>query len=216
MKEGNTLNLLDKLQQATIDGQAPEVEKLTQQALDEEISLDDIINEGFISAMSIIGEKFKNNEIFVPEMLIAARAMRAGLKVLEPLILAGERKYLGKIIIGTVKGDLHDIGKNLLGMMLQGGGYDVIDLGVDVTPDRFLAAAKEHQPQVVCLSALLTTTMPFMKETVKVLGDAGLRNQLKILVGGAPISQRFADEIGADGYANDAGSAVVLVKAVLS
>ena len=216
MKEGNTLNLLDKLQQATIDGQAPEVEKLTQQALDEEISLDDIINEGFISAMSIIGEKFKNNEIFVPEMLIAARAMRAGLKVLEPLILAGERKYLGKIIIGTVKGDLHDIGKNLLGMMLQGGGYDVIDLGVDVTPDRFLAAAKEHQPQVVCLSALLTTTMPFMKETVKVLGDAGLRNQLKILVGGAPISQRFADEIGADGYADDAGSAVVLVKAVLS
>lgn len=210
------MNLLDKLQQATIDGQAPEVEKLTQQALDEEISMDDIINEGFISAMSIIGEKFKNNEIFVPEMLIAARAMRAGLKVLEPLILAGERKYLGKIIIGTVKGDLHDIGKNLLGMMLQGGGYDVIDLGVDVTPDRFLAAAKEHQPQVVCLSALLTTTMPFMKETVKVLGDAGLRNQLKILVGGAPISQRFADEIGADGYADDAGSAVVLVKAVLS
>ena len=208
------MNLLDKLQQATIDGQAPEVEKLTQQALDEEISMDDIINEGFISAMSIIGEKFKNNEIFVPEMLIAARAMRAGLKVLEPLILAGERKYLGKIIIGTVKGDLHDIGKNLLGMMLQGGGYDVIDLGVDVTPDRFLAAAKEHQPQVVCLSALLTTTMPFMKETVKVLGD--LRNQLKILVGGAPISQRFADEIGADGYADDAGSAVVLVKAVLS
>jgi len=210
------LNLLDKLQQATIDGQAPEVEKLTQQALDEVISLDDIINEGFISAMSIIGEKFKNNEIFVPEMLIAARAMRAGLKVLEPLILAGERKYLGKIIIGTVKGDLHDIGKNLLGMMLQGGGYDVIDLGVDVTPDRFLAAVKEHQPQVVCLSALLTTTMPFMKETVELLGEAGVREQVKILVGGAPISQRFADEIGADGYAADAGSAVVLVKEVLS
>lgn len=210
------MNLLDKLQQATIDGQAPEVEKLTQQALDEVISLDDIINEGFISAMSIIGEKFKNNEIFVPEMLIAARAMRAGLKVLEPLILAGERKYLGKIIIGTVKGDLHDIGKNLLGMMLQGGGYDVIDLGVDVTPDRFLAAVKEHQPQVVCLSALLTTTMPFMKETVELLGEAGVREQVKILVGGAPISQRFADEIGADGYAADAGSAVVLVKEVLS
>ena len=210
------MNLLDKLQRATIDGQAPEVEKLTQQALDEVISLDDIINEGFISAMSIIGEKFKNNEIFVPEMLIAARAMRAGLKVLEPLILAGERKYLGKIIIGTVKGDLHDIGKNLLGMMLQGGGYDVIDLGVDVTPDRFLAAVREHQPQVVCLSALLTTTMPFMKETVELLGEAGVREQVKILVGGAPISQRFADEIGADGYAADAGSAVVLVKEVLS
>lgn len=210
------MNLLNEIQQATIDGRAPEVEKLTQQALDEGMSLDDIINEGFISAMSIIGEKFKNNEIFVPEMLIAARAMRAGLKVLEPLILAGERKYLGKILIGTVKGDLHDIGKNLLGMMLQGGGYDVIDLGVDVTPDKFLAAVKEHQPQVVCLSALLTTTMPFMKETVKLLGEAGLREQVKILVGGAPISQRFADEIRADGYAADAGSAVELVKAVLS
>ena len=210
------MNLLNEIQQATMDGRAPEVAKLTQQALDEVMSLDDIINEGLISAMSIIGEKFKNNEIFVPEMLIAARAMRAGLKVLEPLILAGERKYLGKIIIGTVKGDLHDIGKNLLGMMLQGGGYEVIDLGVDVTPDKFLAAVKEHQPQVVCLSALLTTTMPFMKETIKVLGEAGLRDKVKILVGGAPISQRFADEIGADGFAADAGSAVQLVKAVLS
>ncbi|OLN31965.1 corrinoid protein [Desulfosporosinus metallidurans] len=210
------MKLLNEIQQATIDGRAPEVAQLTQQALDEVMSLDDIINEGFISAMSIIGEKFKNNEIFVPEMLIAARAMKAGLKVLEPLMLAGERKYLGKIIIGTVKGDLHDIGKNLLGMMLQGGGYEVIDLGVDVTPDKFLAAVKEHQPQVVGLSALLTTTMPFMKETVKVLGESGLRDQIKILVGGAPISQRFADEIGADGYAADAGSAVELVKAVLS
>jgi len=180
------------------------------------MSLDDIINEGFISAMSIIGEKFKNNEIFVPEMLIAARAMRAGLEVLEPLILAGERKYLGKIVIGTVKGDLHDIGKNLLGMMLQGSGYDVIDLGIDVTPDTFLAAVREHHPDVMGLSALLTTTTPFMKETVKVIGEAGLRDQVKILVGGAPISQRFADQIGADGYAADAGSAVELVKAVLT
>ena len=210
------MNLLNEIQQATMDGRAPEVAKLTQQALGEVMSLDDIINEGFISAMSIIGEKFTKNEIFVPEMLIAARAMKAGLKVLEPLMLAGERNYLGKIIIGTVKGDLHDIGKNLLGMMLQGGGYEVIDLGVDVTPDKFLAAVKEHQPQVVGLSALLTTTMPFMKETVKVLVEAGLREQVKILVGGAPISQQFADEIGADGYAADAGSAVELVKAVLS
>lgn len=210
------MNLLNEIQQATIDGRAPEVAKLTQQAIDEVMSLDDIINEGLISAMSIIGEKFKNNEIYVPEMLIAARAMKAGLKVLEPLMLAGARKYLGKIIIGTVKGDLHDIGKNLVGMMLQGGGYEVIDLGVDVTPDKFLAAVKEYQPQVVCLSALLTTTMPLMKETIKVLGEAGLRDQVKIVIGGAPITQQFADEIGADGYAINAGSAVELVKAVLS
>lgn len=210
------MRLLNEIQEATIAGQAPEAAKLTQQAIDEGMSLDDIINEGFISAMSIIGEKFKNNEIFVPEMLIAARAMRAGLEVLEPLIVAGERKYLGKIVIGTVKGDLHDIGKNLLGMMLQGSGYDVIDLGVDVSPDTFLAAVREHHPDVVGLSALLTTTTPFMKETVKVIGEAGLRDQVKILVGGAPISQRFADQIGADGYAADAGSAVELVKAVLT
>jgi 5-methyltetrahydrofolate--homocysteine methyltransferase len=210
------LSLLNEIQQATIDGQAPEVAKLTQQAIDEGKSLDDIINEGLISAMSITGERFKNNEIFVPEMLIAARAMRAGLKVLEPLILAGERKYLGKIVIGTVKGDLHDIGKNLLGMMLQGSGYEVIDLGIDVAPDTFLAAVGEHEPDAVGLSAMLTTTTGFMKETVKVLREAGLGDQVKILVGGAPISQRFADEIGADGYAADAGSAVELVKAVLT
>lgn len=208
--------ILNEIQAATIEGRASEVESLTRQALDEKVSLDDIVNEGFIAAMSIVGDKFRKNEIYVPEMLIAARAMKAGLKVLEPLIMAGERKYLGKIVIGTVKGDLHDIGKNLVSMMLQGGGYEVIDLGVDIMPDKFVAAVKEHQPQVVGLSALLTTTMPQMRETIKALEEAGLRNQVKVLIGGAPVSQRFADEIGADGYAADAGSAVNLVKAVLA
>ena len=208
--------ILNKIQAATIEGRASDVESLTQQALDEKLSVDDIVNEGFIAAMSIVGDQFRKNEIYVPEMLIAARAMKAGLKVLEPLIMAGERKYLGKIVIGTVKGDLHDIGKNLVSMMLQGGGYDVIDLGVDIMPDQFVAAVKEHQPQVVGLSALLTTTMPQMSETIKALEEAGLRNQVKILIGGAPVSQRFSDEIGADGYAADAGSAVILVKNVLA
>lgn len=207
--------ILTEIQEATIGGRAAEVEKLVSRALEEKFSLDDIVNNGFIAAMSIVGEKFRKNEIFVPEMLIAARAMKAGLKVLEPLIVAGERKYLGKIVIGTVKGDLHDIGKNLVGMMLQGGGYEVIDLGVDVAAEKFVSAIKEHQPQVVGLSALLTTTMPLMKQTIEAFKEAGLREKVKVLIGGAPVSQHYADEIGADGYAPDAGSAVELVKAVL-
>jgi len=210
------LNILNEIQAAVIEGRAPNVENLTRQALDEKLSLDDIINDGFIAAMSIVGDKFRKNEIYVPEMLIAARAMKSGLKVLEPLIMAGERKYLGKVLIGTVKGDLHDIGKNLVSMMIQGGGYEVIDLGVDVSADKFITAIKENQPQVIGLSALLTTTMPNMKDTIIAIEKAGLRNQVKILVGGAPVSQLFADEIGADGFAADAGSAVELIKAVLA
>ncbi len=210
------MNILNEIQAAVIEGRAPNVENLTRQALDEKLSLDDIINDGFIAAMSIVGDKFRKNEIYVPEMLIAARAMKSGLKVLEPLIMAGERKYLGKVLIGTVKGDLHDIGKNLVSMMIQGGGYEVIDLGVDVSADKFITAIKENQPQVIGLSALLTTTMPNMKDTIIAIEKAGLRNQVKILVGGAPVSQLFADEIGADGFAADAGSAVELIKAVLA
>lgn len=210
------MTILNEIQAAVIVGNASEVENLTRKALDEKLSLDDIINEGFIAAMSIVGDQFRKNEIYVPEMLIAARAMKAGLKVLEPLIIAGERKYLGKVLIGTVKGDLHDIGKNIVSMMIQGGGYEVIDLGVDVSIDKFIAAIKENQPQVLGLSALLTTTMPNMKGTIKAIEEAGLRDQVKILVGGAPVSQLFADEIDADGYATDAGSVVELIKAVLA
>lgn len=210
------MNVLNEIQVAVIEGNASEVENLTRQALDETLLLDDIINEGFISAMSIVGEKFRTHEIYVPEMLIAARAMKAGLKVLEPLILAGERKYLGKVLIGTVKGDLHDIGKNIVSMMIQGGGYDVIDLGVDVSADKFISAIKENHPQVIALSALLTTTMPNMRDTIIAIKEAGLRDQVKIIVGGAPVSQLFADEIGADGFAADAGSAVELIKVVLT
>jgi len=210
------MNILNKIQEAVIEGNASEVANLTRQALEEKFTLDDIINEGFIAAMSIVGDNFRKHEIYVPEMLIAARAMKAGLKVLEPLIMAGERKYLGKVLIGTVKGDLHDIGKNIVSMMIQGGGYEVIDLGVDVSADQFITAIKENKPQVLALSALLTTTMPNMTSTIKAIEEAGLRDQVKIIVGGAPVSQLFADEIGADGFAADAGSAVELIKAVLA
>ncbi|OAT86684.1 cobalamin B12-binding domain-containing protein [Desulfotomaculum copahuensis] len=209
------MSLLAEIKAATIAGKAPVVEDLTRQALENGLTLDDIITDGYIAAMTVVGEKFKNNEIFVPEMLVAARAMKMGLKVLEPAITAaGERKYLGKIILGTVQGDLHDIGKNLVGMMLQGAGYEVIDLGTDVKAEKFITAIKEHQPQVVGLSALLTTTMRFMGETVKAIGDA-YQGQVKVIVGGAPVSERFAGEIGADGYAADAGSAVDRVRELI-
>lgn len=168
-----------------------------------------------IAAMSVVGEKFKNGEIYVPEMLIAARAMQAGLKVIKPLLVSREVRSLAKVVIGTVKGDLHDIGKNLVGMMLEGVGMEVIDLGVDVPPDRFVEAIKIYKPQFVGMSALLTTTMENMKTTIAAIEAAGLRSSVKILVGGAPVSQSYADEIGADGYAPDAGSAVDKVKELL-
>lgn len=171
-------------------------------------AVDDIIQGVLVSAMNVVGERFRDGEIFVPEMLIAARAMKAGLKVLEPLILQSGRKYLGKVVVGTVKGDLHDIGKNLLGTMLQGAGWDVIDLGVDVAPEKFLQAVKEHQPSALGLSALLTTTMGSMKTVITLLEQEGLRAKVKVMVGGAPVSAKYAQEIGADGFAPDAGSAV--------
>lgn len=206
------MSVLTDIKEATMAGRFQQVEELVGRSMEEKISFDDIINDGFISAMAVVGERFKNGEIFVPEMLMAARAMKAGLKVLEPAVIAGERKYFGKIVIGTVQGDLHDIGKNLVGMMLQGSGYEVIDLGIDVKAEKFIEAVKEHRPQVLGLSALLTTTMRFMKETVTAIDQAGLRDKIKIIVGGAPITQRFANEIKADGYAPDAGSAVELVR----
>jgi 5-methyltetrahydrofolate--homocysteine methyltransferase len=209
------MTLTEQIKQATINGQAEAVQALVRQAVDAGVGLDDVINNGFIAAMAVVGERFSQGDIFVPEMLVAARAMKMGIAVLEPLTMASERQYLGKIVIGTVQGDLHDIGKNLVIMMLQGSGYEVVDLGIDVKPEAFVAAVKEHKPDAVGLAALLTTTMRFMKESIEAIEKAGLRSQVKILVGGAPVTPNFAAQIGADRYVPDAGAAIDIVREVL-
>jgi 5-methyltetrahydrofolate--homocysteine methyltransferase len=197
-------------------GKMEEVKKLTQEALDAEESAEAILKNGLISAMERIGVKFKNGEIYIPEVLIAARAMHAGMAVLKPILSKSATTLPAKVIIGTVKGDLHDIGKNLVVMMLEGGGFEVVDLGIDVSADKFLEAIKQHQPQVVGMSALLTTTMMEMKNTIQTIQAEGLKNKVKTIIGGAPLTERFAREIGADGYAPDAASAVDLVKSLIS
>ena len=187
--------------------------RLVKEALAEKLPPEKILNEGLIAAMSSVGQKFTRNEIFIPEMLIAARAMSAALQILEPVLVKSGVKPRGKVVIGTVRQDLHDIGKNLVAMMLKGGGFQVTDLGVDVAPEKFVAAVREQGAQVVALSALLTTTMPNMREVVKQLKAAGLK--AKVMIGGAPVTQTFADEIGADGYSPDAGSAVDLATSLI-
>ncbi|MDP2973096.1 MAG: corrinoid protein [Deltaproteobacteria bacterium] len=201
---------------ALSQGKMDEAKRLTQEALDAGESAETILKEGFISAMDRIGVKFKNGEVYIPEVLIAARAMHAGMAILKPILSKSTGTMAGKVLIGTVKGDLHDIGKNLVVMMLEGGGFDVVDLGIDVPADKFVEAIKIHQPQVVGLSALLTTTMREMKTTIEVIEKAGLRNQVKMIVGGAPLTEKFAREIGADGYGPDAASAVDVVKSLLA
>ncbi|MGI6213735.1 MAG: corrinoid protein [Christensenellales bacterium] len=188
-------------------GKAKEVKELTAKALEEGIAPDIILNDAMIPAMSAIGVRFKNNEVFVPEVLIAARAMNMGLEVLRPALKDAGVQPVGKAIICTVKGDLHDIGKNLVKMMLEGAGIECIDLGVDVSSDKIIKAINESGAKVVCLSSLLTTTMPAQKTIIADLVKAGVRNKVKVLVGGAPVTQSYADEIGADAYAPDAASA---------
>ena len=188
-------------------GKAKDVKALVQQAIDEGIPAKQILEEGLLSGMSVIGEKFKNNEIFVPEVLIAARAMNMGAALLKPLLAESGVKATGKACIGTVKGDLHDIGKNLVKMMLEGKGLEVIDLGTDVSPEAFVKAAQEENCQIICCSALLTTTMGVMGEVVKAVTDAGLRDKVKIMIGGAPVTEAFCRQIGADAYTPDAASA---------
>jgi 5-methyltetrahydrofolate--homocysteine methyltransferase len=200
---------------ALSQGKMDEAKRLTQEALDRGESAGTILKEGLISAMDRIGVKFKNGEVYIPEVLIAARAMHAGMAILKPILSKSTGTMAGKVLIGTVKGDLHDIGKNLVVMMLEGGGFDVVDLGIDVPADKFVEAIKAHQPHVVGLSALLTTTMREMKTTIEVIEKSGLRNQVKMIVGGAPLTEKFAREIGADGYAPDAASAVDVVKSLL-
>jgi 5-methyltetrahydrofolate--homocysteine methyltransferase len=192
---------------ALIKGQAPKVKELVQAAIQEGAKPGDILSKGLIAGMAVVGERFKKNEIYVPEVLIAARAMHAGMDQIKPLLTASGVKPKGVYAIGTVKGDLHDIGKNLVMMMIEGAGYKVMDLGVDVTPEKFVQSVKDGA-EVVGMSALLTTTMPSMRNTIDAIKAAGLRDKVKIMVGGAPLTQTYADEIGADGFAPDAASAV--------
>jgi len=207
---------LNGVSEALQRGKADKVSELVRQALNEGTTPKNILEEGLIHGMSIIGKKFKKNEVYVPEVLIAARAMHAGMDVLKPKLIESGVKNIGKVVMGTVQGDLHDIGKNLVEMMLEGAGFEVIDLGTDISTDKFVEAVKEHKPNIIGMSALLTTTMVNMVEVIKALDDAGLRGKVKIMVGGAPITQNYADQIGADGYSPDASSAVDKAKAFLN
>ncbi|QUH28347.1 corrinoid protein [Vallitalea guaymasensis] len=200
-------NISEKLQK----GKMPEVVALTEQAVSEGLDPSDILN-GLLDGMGVIGEKFKKNEVFVPEVLIAARAMNAGLDVIKPLLEEQGVEPVGKVIIGTVKGDLHDIGKNLVRMMMVGAGLEVIDLGVDVSPEKYIAAVEENNPDIIAMSALLTTTMPNMKAVIDALEEKGLRDKVKVMIGGAPVTDNFAQEIGADRYTVDAASAAEIAK----
>ncbi len=187
-------------------GKAKIVKELVQTAIDDGLSAKEILDKGLLSGMDIIGEKFKNNEIFVPEVLVAARAMNMGAQLLKPLLAESGVEASGKVCIGTVKGDLHDIGKNLVKMMLEGKGLEVVDLGTDVAPETFVQAAKEQNCQIICCSALLTTTMGVMQDVVKEAEKAGIRDSVKIMIGGAPVTQNYCDQIGADEYTPDAAT----------
>ena len=209
------MSKIEELAAAVTKGKAKLVPNLVKDCLAEGVDPVEILNKGMIGAMDIVGEKFKNNEIFVPEMLVAARAMKKGVEVLKPSLAGGDNISLGKYVIGTVAGDLHDIGKTLVAMMIESSGFEVIDLGVDVPKEKFVEAVKnDPEVKIVGLSALLTTTMPAMKDTVEALIEAGCKSQVKIMVGGAPITQEFADEIGADCYTTDAASAAQAAKAL--
>ena len=199
---------LNKVSETLQRGDAEKVAELVKQALEENLTPKKILEDGLIKGMSIIGGKFKRNEVYVPEVLIAARAMHAGMDILRPKLVETGVKNIGKVAIGTVKGDLHDIGKNLVKMMLEGAGFEVIDLGSDVSLDEFVEAVKVHQPNIIGMSALLTTTMLSMPEIIKALEASGLRDKVKVMIGGAPITQNYADQIGADSYSPDAASAV--------
>ncbi len=203
---------LQEITETLMTGNLDKLQELVQGALDAGIPANDILQKGLIVGMDIVGEKMEKGDMFIPEVLMAARAMSVSVGILKPLLAEGESTSAGKMVIGTVKGDLHDIGKNLVVMMLESAGFEVIDLGVDVEPARFVEAVKESKPTLVGLSALLTTTMPMMRKTIETLEESGLRDHLKIIIGGAPVNQAFAEEIGADGFAPDAGSASKMAK----
>ena len=199
--------ILENISEQIQAGKAKIVTELVQQAIDAGIPAQTILEEGLLAGMGIIGEKFKNNEVFVPEVLIAARAMNRGVALLKPLLVQDGVQATGKVCIGTVKGDLHDIGKNIVKMMMEGKGLEVVDLGTDVAPETFVQTAIEQDCQIICCSALLTTTMPVMAEVVKAAETAGIRDKVKIMIGGAPVTEAFCQQIGADAYTSDAASA---------
>jgi corrinoid protein of di/trimethylamine methyltransferase len=206
---------LQPLYQAILEGQAPAARAVVQEALAAGVDPQQLLDEAMIPAMDEVGRRFESNEYFVPELLIAARAMKGALELIRPLLAERGAKPAGCVVIGTVRGDLHDIGKNLVAAMLEGGGFEVVDLGVDVAPERFVAAAEEKNAQIIAMSALLTTTMPGMRTTLEAIEQAGIRERVKVMVGGAPVTQRFADEIGADGFSDNASGAVRIARELI-
>jgi corrinoid protein of di/trimethylamine methyltransferase len=205
-----------QLYQAVLNGEDQTAREVTQQALAAGVSPMKLVSDYMVPAMSEVGRRFECNEYFVPELLVSARAMKASLDLIRPLLIASGAQPAGRVVIGTVKGDLHDIGKNLVAAMLEGGGFEIIDLGVNVTPEQFIAAVKDKNANIVAMSALLTTTMTSMKVTVEELKKAGVRDRVKILIGGAPVTQKYAEEIGADGYSESAAGAAALARKVLA
>ena len=204
-----------ELYDAVVNGDAKKARAATQAALDTGTAPMELISGSMVPAMDEVGRLFESEEYFVPELLLAGRAMKSSMELLRPLMIASGQKFSTRVVIGTVKGDLHDIGKNIVASMLEGGGFEVIDLGADVPPEKFVSAVEENQPHVVCMSALLTVTMPAMRTTIDALKRAGLRDRVKVLIGGAPVTTDYAREIGADGYSENASGAVRLVKSIL-
>ncbi len=209
------METITKIYQAVLEGDMSATQAEVRAALRADVSAPEILQNGLIAAMGEVGRLFEEGEYYVPEMLVAARAMKAGLEILQPLLVDSGVEPVGKVIMGTVRGDLHDIGKNLVGMMLEGAGFEIVDLGTDVSPEKFVAALQDDI-DIVGLSALLTTTMPSMESTIKAIEAAGLRDQVKIIVGGAPVTADYARKIGADGFAPDAGQAVTLAKSLIA
>jgi len=203
---------LKQLYEAVVNGDAKASQAITQEALGQGVEPLKLVNEYMVPAMDEVGRRFESNEYFVPELLISARAMKAALDLIRPLLAAQGAEPVGRVAIGTVRGDLHDIGKNLVASLLEGGGFEVIDLGVNVSPEKFIETVQQKNANIVAMSALLTTTMPAMKTTIEALTQAGVRDKVKVLIGGAPITQKYADEIGADGYSENAVGAVALAK----
>jgi 5-methyltetrahydrofolate--homocysteine methyltransferase len=205
-----------ELSAALINGDMAGAKALTRALLDQGIPAGDVVTKGLIPGMNEVGRLFKACEYYVPEVLISARAMKSAMELIRPLLSAADSSRVGSVVIGTVQGDLHDIGKNLVAMMLEGAGFEVIDLATDVSPAKFVDAVKQHKPKLVAMSALLTTTMPAMKMTIEALKEAGIRNDVKVMIGGAPVTDRYAKEIGADGYAPEAASASDLAKSLVA
>jgi 5-methyltetrahydrofolate--homocysteine methyltransferase len=204
--------ILEQISTAVIEGDLDEIEDLTEDALDDDISAEDILSKGLMAGMDYVGVEFKAGNMFVPEVLRSARTMQSSMDILRPLLAESGVSMVGKVLLGTVKGDLHDIGKNLVGMMCEGAGFEVEDIGKDIAPEGFVEAVKTYEPDVLGMSALLTTTMRAMESTIKVLEEAGVRDKVKIMIGGAPVTQEFSDQIGADGYASNAAAAAELAK----